>query len=639
MIANGGSYRCVWWWADHLQSKENDRATVVKSYGLRSEDIHDMLSEMEVLAQGTRCQNFFYQMNLNPVPGEKLTEAQWDRVREIAEKHHGFEGQPYFVVEHVKHGRAHQHIVWSRTDIENMRAISDSKDARKNHAIAREIEQELGLQRVTGPYDREPGEPRPKRAPKPWEMYRGMKTGLDPRDIAAEVTELFQQSDNGPAFKAALEEHGYELVTGQRGLLILDCTGKEHSLARRIEGVNTKELNAFMRDIDRQALPTVEQAKAAQQERKITALEADRATVKQEIEWEEALANSAIEKEKAERRPITPEERGKEEAPSQEQTQPSLVAPDSLKGPAPDIWFPPPVHFGAAAWAATEPEPPPMTPENLKGPGARIWEAYSVRVHMQERERLEPWGIEKCEAPIGLKGERDPYQFGAALEDRGMALAKVTKQEAEQSRAEADHWKTHGERRPTYREGEFVVITSRGDVYRLNQRTTGQRASDVQRFLSKADWKGLSGIEETRQVMQTRAEVREIERQAFRDLSAVGLLSRDNDPRLGKDQTGQATSGAPLIRRGGKALVALANIAEEAIQVLGDFFGGATEMTPDRIRAVIDARERAAEEQEIDLARLRLDDAYDRGQADARERERLEEEARRYYERERERER
>ena len=71
MIANGGSYRCVWWWADHLQSKDNDRATVVKSYGLRSENIHDMLSEMEAQAQGTRCENFFYQMNLNPVPGEK----------------------------------------------------------------------------------------------------------------------------------------------------------------------------------------------------------------------------------------------------------------------------------------------------------------------------------------------------------------------------------------------------------------------------------------------------------------------------------------------------------------------------------------------------------------------------------------
>jgi hypothetical protein len=33
-------------------------------------------------------------------------------------------------------------------------------DARKNHAIAREIKRELGLEKVTGPYDREPDAPR-----------------------------------------------------------------------------------------------------------------------------------------------------------------------------------------------------------------------------------------------------------------------------------------------------------------------------------------------------------------------------------------------------------------------------------------------------------------------------------------------
>jgi hypothetical protein len=313
VIANGGSYRCASWWANHLQSSENDRAQVVKSYGLRSENILDMLREMEAFAKGTRCENFFYQANLNPLADERLTPEQWDRMREIAEKHHGFEGQAYFVVEHVKNGRVHHHIVWSRIDLEEMRAIPDSHDARRNHAIAREIEQELGLERVTGPYDREPGAPRPKRAPEPWEMYRGMKTGLDPRDIAAEVTELFHQSDSGKAFQAALEQHDYMLLKGdRRGFLILDSAGKEHSLARRLDGVNTKELNAFMGDVDREALPTVEVGKALYQERKIEALEADRATVRQELQWEEALGHAAIEKEKRERRFVPERAAGKE---------------------------------------------------------------------------------------------------------------------------------------------------------------------------------------------------------------------------------------------------------------------------------------------------------------------------------------
>src|SRR5262249_10520881 len=152
-----------------------------------------------------------------------------------------------------------------------------------------------------GPYDREPNEPRPERAPKRWEMYRGMQTGLDPRDIASEVTELYHQNDNGQSFKVALEEHGYQLVVGRRGLLILDPAGNEHSLARRC-GIHAKELNAFMRDVDREALPTLEQAQSRYQERKIAELRADRATVARDIEWERALDRAGIQKEKVERR-------------------------------------------------------------------------------------------------------------------------------------------------------------------------------------------------------------------------------------------------------------------------------------------------------------------------------------------------
>ncbi len=83
-------------------------------------------------------------------------------------------------------------------------------------------------------------------------MYRGMKNGIDPRDIKAELTELRQQSENGQDFKAALESHGYELVTGRRGLLILDPAGKEHSLAKRC-GMPMKEVLAFMHDVNLEA--------------------------------------------------------------------------------------------------------------------------------------------------------------------------------------------------------------------------------------------------------------------------------------------------------------------------------------------------------------------------------------------------
>jgi len=458
VIANGGSYRCVWWWADHLQSKENDQARVVKSYGLRSENIHDMLNEMGVLAEGTRYENFFYQMNLNPVPGEKLTEAQWDRVREIAEKHHGFEGQPYFVVEHVKHGRAHQHIVWSRIDLENMRAISDSKDARRNHAIAREIEQEFGLQQVKGPYDREPGEPRPKRAPEPWEMYRGMKTGLDPRDITAEVTELFHQSDCGKSFQAALEEHGYMLLKGdRRGFVILDSAGKEHSLARRINGVNTKELNAFMRDVDREVLPSVEQGRVQHQERKIAGLEADRATVEKEIAWEEALAKAAIEKEKAS---SALSSRSWEHWPAAGSTNASP--------PRRPSWAGPPEKSG---WPTVSPAPGRPSPA-LEDRGlflARVTTADLGKLEELERRRAE---AEKAAHPQKRNGQR---------------AAEAEKAGQSQSR---------------FREDDLVVINEYGDVHGLNLRNTGDNARTRQEYLKHIDHAVLPTVTEAWSVLK-----------------------------------------------------------------------------------------------------------------------------------------
>jgi hypothetical protein len=266
VIINGASYRCAWWWEQHFKdTKENIRTGVVQSYGLVSEDMYEMMREMETLAQGTRCENFMWIADLSPAPQEsrRLSEEQWDRMRKIVEKHRGLEGQPYFVIEQEKSdGRIHRHIVWSRIDIEHMRAIPDRNDAPLCHAASREISLELGLERTVSPYDKDREGPRPKRAPERWEMYRGMKTGLDPRDIGAEVTELFHQSDNGKAFQAALEQHGYRLLKGDgRAFLILDSAGKEHSLARRLDGVTTKELNGFMRDVDREVLPTVEQAK------------------------------------------------------------------------------------------------------------------------------------------------------------------------------------------------------------------------------------------------------------------------------------------------------------------------------------------------------------------------------------------
>ena len=320
IINNAGSRSDVEFWTGHLQSiEENTRAEMKQIRGLKADNLLDALLEMQREASARpRLKNFMYHADFNPCPHERLTEENWDRAFEIFEKQRGIpEGTPRIVYEHEKEGRIHRHAIWSRLNLETMRAFPDGLDAKVAHAAARKIEIELGLEKVIGPFDREPGTPRPERGLKPYEMYRGMKTKIDPRDMKAQVTALRQQSQTGREFQTALEMEGYELVTGDRGLLILDNAGKGHSLAKRC-GMPMSEVMAFMRDVDLQALPTLKQAQDQYQQRKIAGLEADRATVRDEIQWEQALDRAALELEKIQPQFLAAEDREEQQRPQRE---------------------------------------------------------------------------------------------------------------------------------------------------------------------------------------------------------------------------------------------------------------------------------------------------------------------------------
>lgn len=304
MVINGASRRNVGFWVKHLQNDaKNDRAELREVRGLAADNLAAALHEMQGDARDTRCKNFMYQANFNPCAHEHLSEQQWERAFEIFEQHRGIPaGQARVVYEHEKEGRTHRHVIWSRIVLEEGRAWSDALDAKICHAAAREIERDLGLERTVSPFDKDRDGPRPPRAPKSYEMFRGLRSKIDPRDVTAEVTAIFRESANAADFVNGLRQNGYELVQGNRGFCILDRAGDVHSLARRIDGINTKELRAFMHGSDREALPTVDQAKVSFRERNIAERRANLATVQREIAWEDALAKSAIEKEKVEGR-------------------------------------------------------------------------------------------------------------------------------------------------------------------------------------------------------------------------------------------------------------------------------------------------------------------------------------------------
>src|SRR5262249_42047111 len=100
VIIKGGSRKNRRFFAHHLlNARDNDRLRVVGFKNLADEDVNGALLYMEVVAKGTRCQNYFYQASLNPRESERLTDEQWDQAVDTLERHLGFEGQPRFVVE------------------------------------------------------------------------------------------------------------------------------------------------------------------------------------------------------------------------------------------------------------------------------------------------------------------------------------------------------------------------------------------------------------------------------------------------------------------------------------------------------------------------------------------------------------
>jgi len=272
---------------------ENERVTLVEIKGTVAQDAIGALKEMEAYAEGTKCEKPLYHGMICPQPGYPLTRAQFVEALDVVEDALGLKGQPRVVVEHEKDGEAHWHVAWARIDLKTMTAIPDSHNFAKHEKAARELERRFGHPHVQGAHAERENVERPDRSPTRAELRQEEITGIKGKDVRQEVTALFRESDGPEAFKTSLEDRGYVLAKGdRRDFVIIDRAGGDHSLARRISGIKAAELRAFMEPIDRNSLPTVDQAVGIVQDRLHGASAFDTQC------WEDALASSAIEKEK-----------------------------------------------------------------------------------------------------------------------------------------------------------------------------------------------------------------------------------------------------------------------------------------------------------------------------------------------------
>jgi hypothetical protein len=269
MVIKGGARSGPGELALHLlRADTNETVTVRELRHVMATDLTAALHEMEAMGLSSRSERRLYHANIDWRCDEHMTDAQKASAVERLAAELGLSGQPRAVVEHVKHGREHLHVVWLRIDTETGKAISDSHNYRRHEIVARDLEREFGHERVQGVHVERDGVERPARTPSLAEMRQAERSGISPEDAKARLRELWDSADGGRSFAAALEDAGWILARGdKRGFVVLDPAGEVRSVNKDVTGLSAARVRERLADIEIDQLPSVDDARARQRDR------------------------------------------------------------------------------------------------------------------------------------------------------------------------------------------------------------------------------------------------------------------------------------------------------------------------------------------------------------------------------------
>ena len=160
-----GGYRSA---ANYLKTQgENEHIRTVEISDPGAATLDDAFHNIWAIASQSRVKKALHHISINPFKDERLTDAQVLRIVERCEQKYGYKPGTHqrVIVEHIKGGRQHFHVMWNRVSLMTGKAVWPGHHWKKSKQIAREMEQELGLKR-----------PIPKRMKPPAYASRGAKS-------------------------------------------------------------------------------------------------------------------------------------------------------------------------------------------------------------------------------------------------------------------------------------------------------------------------------------------------------------------------------------------------------------------------------------------------------------------------------
>ncbi len=240
-----------------LKADKNEHVEVHELRGFMAEDLHSAFNEIHAVSKGTRAKQPFFSLSLSPPPSERVPTEVFETAIEQIEQKLGLEDQPRAIVFHEKEGRRHAHVVWSRIDTDEMKAINLPYYKMKLKDVSRELYLEHGWKIPAGLIDRKDRNPL-NFSRQEWQQAR--RAGMNPKEIKRAFQESWAISDNRNAFAQALLSQGFVLARGdRRGYVALDYQGEVYAVAK-YTGVKTKAVRERLGDP--KELPSIEQAKA-----------------------------------------------------------------------------------------------------------------------------------------------------------------------------------------------------------------------------------------------------------------------------------------------------------------------------------------------------------------------------------------
>jgi len=140
-----GGYRSA---AEYLKEQgKNEKIRLVEISDPEAANLDEAFHNMWVVASDTQCKKPLHHISINPMKGEWLTDAQVLAIVERCEAKYGYQmfHHQRVIVEHVKDGRQHFHVIWNRVSLMTGKTVWPGEHWKKSKQVCREMEKELGL--------------------------------------------------------------------------------------------------------------------------------------------------------------------------------------------------------------------------------------------------------------------------------------------------------------------------------------------------------------------------------------------------------------------------------------------------------------------------------------------------------------